>query len=147
MSGIVCAVRGGPDSQSTIVRAIALAKDTGQPLFLLYVVNLEFLERTISSRVQTISEELHQMGEFILLAAQATADAAGVAAQRAIRHGDVQHEIAALCHEVGADYLVIGRPRIEGEESHFTQAVLEQFTQRIEEQTGAKVIIAGKEGQ
>jgi nucleotide-binding universal stress UspA family protein len=144
MSGIVCAVRGGPDSQATIGRAIALAKETGQPLFLLYVVNLEFLEHTISSRVQTISKELHQMGEFILLAAQAAADAQGVAAQTTVRHGDVQHEIATLCHEVGADYLVIGWPRIEDEESLFTEAVLAKFTRRVEEQTGAKVILAGR---
>ena len=42
MSGIVCAVRGGPASQPTLQRAITLAKETGLPLFFLYVVNLDF---------------------------------------------------------------------------------------------------------
>ena len=43
MSGVICAVRGGPDSQSTVARAIALARESGLPLYFLYVVNLDFL--------------------------------------------------------------------------------------------------------
>ena len=43
MPGILCAVRGGPASQPTIAKAIALAQETGLPLYFLYVVNLDFL--------------------------------------------------------------------------------------------------------
>ena len=39
MSGIVCAIRGGPDSQPTIRRAISLAKETNLSLYFLYVIN------------------------------------------------------------------------------------------------------------
>ena len=78
MSGIVCAVRGGPASQPTIHRAILLAKETGQKIHYLYVVNLDFLERTASSRTHTISKELRHMGEFILLTAQIEAQNQGV---------------------------------------------------------------------
>ena len=84
MSGIVCAVRGGPASQPTIHKAILLAQETGQKIHYLYVVNLDFLERTASSRTHTITKELRQMGEFILLTAQVQAQSQGVDADGAI---------------------------------------------------------------
>jgi nucleotide-binding universal stress UspA family protein len=141
MSGIVCAVRGGPASQPTLDRAIALAKETGLPLSFLYVVNLDFLDRTQSSRVQTISRELEQMGEFILLTAQTRAAAQGVEAGGVVRHGDVEHEISQLCHELRAEYLVIGQPKFHLEETLFTRDLLSAFIQRVEDQTGAKVVL------
>jgi nucleotide-binding universal stress UspA family protein len=140
MSGIVCAVRGGPASQPTIARAIELAQETGLPLSFLYVVNLDFLLRTTSSRVHTISEQMSQMGEFILLSAQDTAARRGVEAEGVIRHGNVSEEIIRVCHELAADYLVLGRPRLEQEEPVFTRERLHQFAARTEEQTGAKVV-------
>jgi hypothetical protein len=67
MTGIICAIRGGPASQPTIARSIALAQETSLPLHFLYVVNLDFLTRTSLSRVHVIAQEMQQMGEFILL--------------------------------------------------------------------------------
>jgi nucleotide-binding universal stress UspA family protein len=141
MSGIVCAIRGGPDSQATIAQAITLAQETGLPLYFLYVVNLDFLTHTTSSRVHTISEQMHQMAEFILLTAQASASNQGVRATGVVRHGNVGEEIVGLCHELAAEYLVLGWPRVQHEESVFTQELLRQFIERTEEQTGAKVIL------
>lgn len=142
MSGIVCALRGGPSSQPTINRAITLAKETNLPLFFLYVVNLEFLDRTASSRTHTISKEMAEMGEFILLTAQARAETQGVAAQGIVRHGHVTEEIATLCHEIDARYLVIGQPQLQNEDNVFTDALHQAFIQRIELQTGAKVVLS-----
>lgn len=141
MSGIVCAIRGGPDSQATIGRAISLAQGTNLALHFLYVVNLDFLTHTTSSRVRTISEEMRQMGEFILLAAQSRALADGVKAETVVRQGDVSEEIVKLCRELAADYLVMGRPQIEREESLFTQERLQSFVAATEQQTGAQVIL------
>jgi len=141
MAGIVCAVRGGPDSQLTIRRAISLAQETGLPLHFLYVVNLDFLTHTTSSRVRTISEEMRQMGEFILLAAQSKALVEGVTAERVIRQGNVGEEIVNLCRELAADYLVMGWPQIEQEESLFTHERLQAFIRETEERTGARVLL------
>ena len=69
MSGIVCAIRGGPDSQPTIQTAIEVAKKSDQTIYFLYIVNLDFLTYTSTSRVQVVAQEMHQMGEFILLTA------------------------------------------------------------------------------
>jgi nucleotide-binding universal stress UspA family protein len=141
MSGIVCAVRGGPESRSTIAKAIALAQANHLPLHFLYVVNIDFLEHTIQSRVHTITQEMQQMGEFILLTAQATAKAQGIESKGDVRHGVVTKEINRLCHEIQAEYLVIGRPKFHLEDSLFTKELLAEFIERIEEQTVAKVVI------
>jgi nucleotide-binding universal stress UspA family protein len=141
MAGIVCAVRGGPHSRVTIGRAISLARETGLALHFLYVVNLDFLTHTTSSRVRTISEEMRQMGEFILLVAQSEALVKGVTAETVVRQGNVGEEIVNLCRELAADYLVMGWPQIEQEESLFTHERLQAFVQDTEERTGAKVIL------
>jgi nucleotide-binding universal stress UspA family protein len=107
------------------------------------VVNLDFLIPTITSRVRTISEQMRQMGESILLAAQAQATAQGVMAQTAVRHGVVGEEISKFSHELGVDYLVLGRPGGGDEENVFTQGRLAQFRERVEKETGASVILSG----
>jgi nucleotide-binding universal stress UspA family protein len=142
MSGILCAIRGGPRSQATVVHAVALAKQTKLPLHFLYVVNLDFLARTISSRTRTISEQMHLMGESILLAAQAQAEKEGITAETVVRQGDVGGQIVEVCHELGVDYLVLGRPQTQEEENVFTQAQIREFTERLQEQTGAKVVLS-----
>jgi K+-sensing histidine kinase KdpD len=140
MTGIVCAIRGGPDSQATITQAITLAKEIRARLCFLYVVNLDVLSHT-SSSVHTASEQIHQMGEFILLTAQSLAEAQGVATQREVRRGGLGEEIIGLCRELAAEYLILGRPQSQ-EENIFTQALLAQFIERTEQHTGAKVILS-----
>ncbi len=147
MSGIVCAIRGGPESQTTIAQATTLARQTGLPLHFLYIVNLDFLSHTTSCRTHTISEQMEQMGEFILSAAQDSAAAQGITAQGVVRHGNVREEIINLCHELPADYLVLGQPQVEQEEHIFTHKVLTEFIERTEKETGAKVVLSeGSEG-
>lgn len=144
MPGIVCAIRGGPASQPTIAKAIALGKETGLPLYFLYVVNLDFLSHTASSRVYTISEQMRQMGEFILLAAQDTAARQGVRAEGVVRHGNVGEEIIGLCHDVIADYVVMGLPKMQREDAVFTHELLRQFIERTEEHTKARVVLSAR---
>ncbi len=97
MPGIISAIRGGPGSQPTIEKAIAFSKETSLPLYFLYVINLDFLFRTESSRIQTLSQELHEMGDFILLQAVAKAKEQNVRTEIFIRQGNVNEEIIKLC--------------------------------------------------
>jgi nucleotide-binding universal stress UspA family protein len=143
MSGIVCAIRGGASSRPTINRAVTTAKETGLPLYFLYVLNLDFLMRAGQSRTQTISEEMHELGEFILLAAQAQAKAHDVTAEAVIREGHVvADEIIGLCREVAAEYVILGRPLGTKEANVFTHEQLDQFGRHIEQETGTIVIYA-----
>ncbi|MFN2134780.1 MAG: universal stress protein [Candidatus Promineifilaceae bacterium] len=146
MSGVVCAIRGGPHSQPTIDKAIALAGKTGLTLYFLYIVNLDFLAHALSTRTYTINQEMELMGEFILLAAQRRAADQGVTAEILVRHGSVGEEIVKFCQEVSADYLVLGRPQLDEEEANvFTAARLRMFVELVEKQSGAKVILLGED--
>jgi len=142
MPGIVCAIRGGPSSQPTIERAMALARETDLPLHFLYVVNLDFLAHTSSSRVKVITHELHQMGDFILLNAKTQAEAGGIHAHGDVRQGSVMEEIISLCHEIEAKYVVLGSPSGVHEDDLFTLERIRQFAERIEHESGATVILA-----
>ncbi len=144
MPGIICAIRGGPASQPTIQTAIQLGKDTGLPLYFLYIINLDFLVHTISSRTALISKELEAMGEFILLKARSEAEARQVAASGIIRKGNVLEEILRLCAEVDADYIVMGRPKGQGEEDVFTDDRLNAFARKAESE-GARIVLATAE--
>ncbi len=141
MPGVVCAIRGGPQSRPTINQAIELASSTRLPLYFLFVVNLDFLSQSMSTRTQLISKEMHEMGEFILLTAQSTAESRDVRAERVVRHGNVAAEVIGLSREVGADYVVLGRPRLEHEENVFSTDHLKDFSQRIENESGAEVVV------
>lgn len=146
MSGVVCAIRGGPSSQRTITHAIDLAKETKLPLYFLYVVNLDFLARTESSRTRLISKEMHEMGEFILCTAQASAHEQGIASDGIVRQGKVTEEIINLAKELNADYIILGQPEGVDEKDFFTMARLRQFSERLSQESGAEVIITeGKE--
>ena len=141
MSAIVCAIRGGPASRPTIEKSIQLAAETELPLYFLYVVNLDFLTRTSSSRVHLISKQMHDMGEFILLTAQAEAETQGIRASGIVRQGNIRDEIVALCLETGARYVVLGKPKTQHEDANiFTHAHLDEFAQRIEAESGAKIV-------
>ena len=143
MSGIVCAIRGGPASKPTIKRSISLSKETGCPIYFLYIVNLDFLTHASSSHLHTITEDMREMGEFILLSAQSTAAAEGITAEGVIRDGEVEEEINKLCREVEANYLVVGQPQTnKKQKTVFSHDRMEQFIQRIEQEAGVKVVIA-----
>ncbi len=56
-------------------------------------------------------------------------------------------EITKLCHEIEAGYLVIGSPKGKEEHDVFTHDAMTEFVARIEQQTGAKVVIPDKGNQ
>jgi nucleotide-binding universal stress UspA family protein len=147
MGCILCPIRGGPGSQSAIDLGIQLAGETGESLHFLFVVNLDFLNLTEKSRTHVLSNEMRGMGEFILLTAQAKAEDAGVKAGGSVRQGDVVEEITALAKEVDASYVILGRPRSEELENVFTSDRLQAFVQRLEEETGAKVVLTEQGGE
>lgn len=140
MPGILCAIRGGPSSQPTINASIQLAKDTRETIYFLYVVNLDFLTHTSSSKTNHISKEIEEMGEFILLGAQEQAHSEGVKAESIIREGKVVDEIITCCEEVNPTYVILGRPQEDREDNLLTLERLHAFAERIVESCQAQVI-------
>ena len=144
MPGIVWTIRGGPNSQPTINTAISLAKNKGLPVVFVYIVNLDFLAYTQTSRVSILSKEMHELGEFILLAAQAEAEEKGAYSDGIIRQGNIEEEIINACQEFVADYVIRGQPQVRDGENVFDQNRLEAFKEGIEKNGGVEVIFAEK---
>lgn len=145
MGGILCPIRGGPGSRGAIATGITLAKEKQEALHFLYVVNLDFLNLTERGRTHVIAEEMRGMGEFILLRAQALAEKDGVEAQWTVRQGNVMEEIMAMAKEIQASHIILGKPKHE-EENVFTMDRLQDFVQRCEAETDAKVVLAESGG-
>ncbi len=140
MGVILCAIRGGPECLPTIAQAITLAQETRLPVHFLYVVNRDLLSSANGAQARAISGQIRQMGKSVLRTALALASTQGVTAQGVIRQGNVGNEIASLCRDLGADYLILGRPQAHEERNVFSEALLPQFIEQIEKQTGAKVV-------
>jgi nucleotide-binding universal stress UspA family protein len=134
MGTILCPTRGGQASSCSHDEAIAIAKERGDDLLFLYVVNLHFLDKTAAPIVVDVVDELQQMGEFMLLMAKERAENQGVSTRILSRKGEVREEIKKVAQEEDVSLVLLGRPA--GEQSSFQLAELEEFAAEIEAETG-----------
>jgi nucleotide-binding universal stress UspA family protein len=134
MGKILCATRGGEASYRTQDQAIALAKERGDELLFLYIVDLEFLDRASAPLVVDVENDIARMGEFLLLMAQERAEKQGVNAEITWRQGTVREELKNAAREEGVTLVVLGRP--VGEADVFEVAGLEAFAAEIQAETG-----------
>jgi nucleotide-binding universal stress UspA family protein len=139
MGKILCATRGGEESTGTQSAAIELALLKGVTLVFLYVADASFLDRIAAPVVVDIERELERMGRFQLALACEQAAEQGVCAEAVVRHGRLQEELIAAARELGAEVVVLGRPR--GEASVFDEEALDCFAARVHAETGAEVRI------
>jgi len=139
MGKILCATRGGEASYRTQDAAIALAKERGDTLLFLYVVDLRFLDKTAAPIVVDAENEVAKMGEFLLLMAKERAAEQSVAAETTWRKGKFREELKKAAREEGASLVVLGRPA--NEESVFKLAGLKAFAAEIAAETGVETRI------
>jgi nucleotide-binding universal stress UspA family protein len=139
MGKILCAIRGGEGSYPTQDAAIALARERGDELVFLYVVDVSFLNQTAAPLVVDVDAALEKMGRFQLTMAQERADAQGIEAHIAVRTGRLRPELVAAATELGVDLIVLGRPL--GETAVFEQATLQAFAAILQSETDADVLI------
>jgi nucleotide-binding universal stress UspA family protein len=140
MGKILCATRGGEASYRTQDAAIALAKERGDELLFLFVVDTHFLDRAGRAvRPDVVAEEMSRMGEFLLAMAQERAQEQGRAADYLLRRGEFRDELKAAAREEGVDLVVLGQPAGTG--SAFVPADLEAFAAEIESETGVETRI------
>ncbi|MFV1949668.1 MAG: universal stress protein [Anaerolineales bacterium] len=135
MGLILCATRGGEASYHTQQAAIALAKENGDEIVFLYIIDLHFLDKTAAPIVVNIENELDQMGQFFLLMAKERATEQGVEVRTITRKGNVREEIINAVLDEGATRVVLGRP--VGKQSAFQESSLQSFTDEIERVTEA----------
>jgi nucleotide-binding universal stress UspA family protein len=136
---ILCATRGGEASYRAQDAAIALAKERGNTLIFLYVVDLHFLDKTASAIVVNVESEVARMGEFLLLMARERATEQGIEAETICRTGMVREELKKIAGEEDISLIVLGRPT--GTQSVFEMAELRAFAAALEDETGVETRI------
>jgi len=141
MSSIVCATRGGEGSRAAQMAAIRRAKETGEPLLFLYIVDPDSLEEKIADSLkEAILAELVWMGESLLRIAQKRANLAHLNTEIKIRRGNVHEEIVRFMKDVEADLLVLGAPR--GTTANiFGDDAIERLAEVIRQETAVSVEI------
>jgi len=139
MGRILCATRGGVGSYQTQDAAVALAKQRGDELLFIYVVDSSFLNQTAAPLVVDVEARLAKMGRFQLTMAQERAAAQGVQAQALVRRGSLRTELAAAARELDVSLIVLGHPVNQG--AVFDEAALQSLAFWLEEEVGIKVLI------
>jgi len=139
MGKILCPTRGGEGSYRTQDAAIAMARERGDELVFLYVVDLDFLNRTERAvRPDVVAQEMRHLGEFLLTMAQERARSQGVDAQYVLREGEVSSEIKAAAVDEGATVVVLGQATADDPACAFAPEGLLRFAQQIEAETGVE---------
>jgi len=142
MGIILCATRGGEASYPTQDAVITLAKEQGDELVFLYVVDISFLNHTAAPLVVDVESRLEKLGQFQLVMAQERAAAQGVAAQTIVRKGQLRAELIAVAEEIGATLIVMGRS-LEPDAA-FKDSALQIFAAGLQAETGVEVRILEK---
>jgi len=125
-------------AQATIDKAIELSLETKLEVHFLFIVNLDFLRSSYYSHMNTIEEEINQMGEFILLDVISKSAKKGIVANSAIRKGKVSEEIIKYCQEIMADFVILGKPKKNNDKNVLSSDTLDEFAENIESQSGVK---------
>jgi nucleotide-binding universal stress UspA family protein len=143
MGKILCPTRGGEGSYRTQDAAIAMAKERGDDLVFLYVVDLDFLNHTERAvRPDVVAQEMRRLGEFLLSIAQERAQKQGVDASYILREGEVQAEIKSAAVEEEATMVVLGQAEEDDPTCKFEPEKLFKFAEDIEAETGIEARVA-----
>jgi nucleotide-binding universal stress UspA family protein len=139
MAKILCATRGGAASYRAQDAASKLAGERGDELLFLYVVNIQFLDKTARAvRPDVVEAEMEKLGEFLLEMARERAAEQGVSADVVLRHGVLPEELAAVAIEQQVDTIVLGKP---AEGGVYALEELESFADEFELKTGIQTLI------
>jgi len=140
MGKLLCATRGGEASYRNQDAAVELAKQRGDELLFLFVVDVEFLTKTARAvRPDVVMAEMDKMGAFLLAMAQERAQKQGVPADYCLRHGEFRQELKKVALEFQVALVLLGKPA--GQESAFAMEELFSFAAEIEAETGIKAVI------
>lgn len=141
---IVCAARGGKESQPAVNRAIQLAKERDADLTFLFIVDAEFLCHAIIGPPSVVHRQLRDMGEFIMATLKVKAEELGVTADYDVREGEVREQIRQYLEENDVDVLVMGRPVEETDAAVFDTGTVSNFAAALEHDTGVEVVLVGQ---
>jgi len=139
---VVCATRGGPESEAVHARAIELAKERGGELIFLHVLDTTALSGLGEKEGALVLRQLRAMAEAVLRTALAQARAAGIKARSELREGKVGATITAFVHEADADVLVVGYPHTAPGHEHEAEERLWRMLGDLREHERLRLVVA-----
>ncbi len=140
MGSIVCATRGGAGSRAVQQAAISYARERGNELVFLFVIDTGSVQGEEEELVTAVRDELYFLGQTLLRIAKKRAANYQVAAEIVVRDGRVKDQITKFLDECSAELLLLGAPRGTSD-SIFGDDVIEQFAESIHSDTGVQVEI------
>jgi nucleotide-binding universal stress UspA family protein len=143
MKTIICAVRGQPESRATVTKAINIALEHKAQLIFCLVIDAEFLGHSAPTMapLRAVYRQLEDMGEFSMLILCDRARNRGIEeVDYIIRKGNIPRQLHLLAAEIGAEMMVLGRPFRSFGRNVFTPAKFEKFVEKLERETGTKII-------
>jgi nucleotide-binding universal stress UspA family protein len=146
MPDIVCAIRGGPGSYHTRLAALRHASHHAVTVHFVSVVDPVAYGPLHEGEQHAIRAEMSWRD---LAMARATAARAGLDEVRftvAVRVGDLAATITAYAEEVGADSILIGRPR-SADDALLAGAGAEQFAAELRRRSNVTVTVVDPERQ
>lgn len=146
---IICAVRGGQESRSTVTHAINMAVEHGARLTFFHVMDAEFLGSAslAMATVRTVYSELHEMGVFAMLILCDRAARRGVEIiDYLVREGDIRTHLRDLANETHAEILVMGYPTRSPGTNVFNVDGLEEFVRMLRDESDLQIVLVRPDG-
>jgi nucleotide-binding universal stress UspA family protein len=140
MKTILAPTRGGERSFPNQDYAIQLAKDRRARLLFLYVNDVQFLNLVASPiSVAVATDELEEMGEFLVAMARERAEKAGLEAETVVKNGVFRDVLEEAIREYEVDTLALGT---SSEETGLTtQAYMRDLGEQFSRDFGVEVIL------
>lgn len=140
MTRIVCATRAGEGSRAVQMAAIREAKETGQHLVFLYIVESRYYESVDEAMRPFVRGELYWFAKTLLRIAENRAKTAGIIPELVTREGLVQDEITKFVNNSPTSALFLGTPR-QHKSNTFDSEAIDRFTLSLQDMTGVPVRI------
>jgi nucleotide-binding universal stress UspA family protein len=138
---IVCAVRGRPESRTTVTRAVDLALEHQAPLTFLYVIDAEFLEHATVAPLSVVYKELVEMARFAMLILCDRAQRRGVrAVDYIVLEGNIRKQLRQFAIDTQADLMIMGAPTPGPGKNMFKQEELKQFIHEMEQEGNLRIM-------
>jgi nucleotide-binding universal stress UspA family protein len=130
---VVCAIRGGSESQETVTSAIDLALKDETTLTFFHVVDFGCIDCGDIARSSAAYREYMEEVESMMRAFCQQAQQRGVSkVDYVVREGETRQELRQLAAETDAEVLVLGHPRSGSGGSIFTEDEFHRFLAELD---------------
>ena len=138
---IVCAVRGHPESRTTVTRAVDLALQHQARLTFLHVIDAEFLEHATVAPLSVVYKELVEMARFAMLILCDRAQRRGVGeVDYLVLEGDIRKQLHQYAIDTQADLMIMGTPVPGTGKNIFKQEELQRLISEMEQWGDVRII-------